>query len=122
MYAIRSYYALPGDTWFQGDVKTAFPSLVGLLSRLGVERDLRDLGDVRVERLVRRGDVVKVHSLRRGAAEAMEAIAHGNEDTSKVVGRTIDEWTGGPQADEVQVGLQGSPWHLNVLGVSRASP
>ena len=40
---------------------------------------------------VRRGDVVKVHSLRRGAAEAMEAIAHGNEDTSKVVGRTIDE-------------------------------
>jgi len=40
---------------------------------------------------VRRGDVVRVHSLRRGAAEAMEAIAHGNEDTSKVVGRTIDE-------------------------------
>jgi trk system potassium uptake protein TrkA len=40
---------------------------------------------------VRRGDVVKVHSLRRGAAEAMEAIAHGNEDNSKVVGRTIEE-------------------------------
>jgi trk system potassium uptake protein TrkA len=40
---------------------------------------------------VRRGDVVRVHSLRRGAAEAMEAIAHGNEETSKVVGRTIDE-------------------------------
>ncbi|MGD8575828.1 MAG: Trk system potassium transporter TrkA, partial [Thiohalophilus sp.] len=27
---------------------------------------------------VRRGDVVKVHSLRRGAAEAIEAIAHGD--------------------------------------------
>ena len=40
---------------------------------------------------VRRGDVVKVHSLRRGAAEAMEAIAHGDKDSSKVVGRTIEE-------------------------------
>ncbi len=40
---------------------------------------------------VRRGDVVKVHSLRRGAAEAMEAIAHGKEDESKVVGRKIED-------------------------------
>ncbi|AWL10533.1 Trk system potassium uptake protein TrkA [Saliniradius amylolyticus] len=40
---------------------------------------------------VRRGDVVNVHSLRRGAAEAIEAIAHGDENTSKVVGRTISE-------------------------------
>jgi trk system potassium uptake protein TrkA len=40
---------------------------------------------------VRRGDVVKVHSLRRGAAEAMEAIAHGNVDNSKVVGRAIED-------------------------------
>jgi trk system potassium uptake protein TrkA len=40
---------------------------------------------------VRRGDVVKVHSLRRGAAEAMEAIAHGNKDNSKVVGRAIED-------------------------------
>jgi trk system potassium uptake protein TrkA len=40
---------------------------------------------------VRRGDVVKVHSLRRGAAEAIEAIAHGTEETSKVVGRRIEE-------------------------------
>lgn len=38
---------------------------------------------------VRRGDVVSVHSLRRGAAEAIEAIAHGDEQTSKVVGRAI---------------------------------
>ena len=38
---------------------------------------------------VRRGDVVKVHSLRRGAAEAIEAIAHGDKTTSKVVGREI---------------------------------
>jgi trk system potassium uptake protein TrkA len=40
---------------------------------------------------VRRGDVVKVHSLRRGAAEAIEAVAHGDRRTSKVVGRRIDD-------------------------------
>ena len=40
---------------------------------------------------VRRGDVVAVHSLRRGAAEALEAIAHGDTKSSKVVGRRIDE-------------------------------
>jgi len=40
---------------------------------------------------VRRGDVVKVHSLRRGAAEAIEAVAHGNAKQSRVVGRQIDE-------------------------------
>ncbi len=40
---------------------------------------------------VRRGDIVKVHSLRRGAAEAMEAIAHGDEESSQVVGRRIED-------------------------------
>ncbi len=40
---------------------------------------------------VRRGDVVRVHSLRRGAAEALEAVVHGNERTSRVVGRSIGE-------------------------------
>ncbi len=40
---------------------------------------------------VRRGDVVSVHSLRRGAAEALEAIAHGDAKSSKVVGRRIEE-------------------------------
>jgi trk system potassium uptake protein len=39
---------------------------------------------------VRRGDVVVVHSLRRGAAEAIEAVAHGDANTSKVVGRAIE--------------------------------
>ena len=41
-------------------------------------------------RYVRRGDVVQVHSLRRGAAEAIEAVAHGDARTSKVVGQRID--------------------------------
>ena len=40
---------------------------------------------------VRRGDVVKVHSLRHGAAEAIEAVAHGTEEESKVVGRRIED-------------------------------
>ena len=40
---------------------------------------------------IRRGDMVAVHSLRRGAAEAIEAIAHGDHSTSQVVGRRIDE-------------------------------
>ncbi len=46
---------------------------------------------------VRRGDVAAVHRLRRGAAEAIEIVAHGNERTSKVVGRRIDQirWPSG---------------------------
>jgi len=35
---------------------------------------------------VRRGDVVRVHSLRRGAAEALEVVVHGDADSSKVIG------------------------------------
>lgn len=40
---------------------------------------------------VRRGDIVNVYSLRRGAAEAIEAVAHGDEKSSKVVGRSIED-------------------------------
>jgi trk system potassium uptake protein TrkA len=40
---------------------------------------------------VRRGDVAAVHSLRRGAAEALEAIAHGDLRSSRVVGRRIEQ-------------------------------
>ena len=39
---------------------------------------------------VRKGDVVKVHTLKRGNAEALEAIAHDHEN-SKVVGKPIEE-------------------------------
>jgi trk system potassium uptake protein TrkA len=38
---------------------------------------------------VRRGDVVQVHSLRGGSAEAMETIAHGSRG-GKVVGRAVE--------------------------------
>lgn len=40
---------------------------------------------------IRKGDMVRVHSLRRGAAEAIEAVAHGQPGQSKVVGKRIEE-------------------------------
>jgi len=40
---------------------------------------------------VRHGDVVAVHSLRRGAAEALEAVAHGDRESSRLIGRRIEE-------------------------------
>ena len=41
-------------------------------------------------RFVRRGDVVAAHSLRRGAAEALELIVHGDEKSSRIVGKAIE--------------------------------
>ena len=40
---------------------------------------------------IRQGDIATVYSLRRGAAEAIETIAHGDAHTSKVVGRKIED-------------------------------
>ncbi len=40
---------------------------------------------------VRRGNVEAVHSLRRGVAEVIEAIATGDKKTSRLVGRRVDE-------------------------------
>lgn len=40
---------------------------------------------------VRRGHMVKVHSLRQGAAEVIEAVAHGDQRSSKVVGRALED-------------------------------
>lgn len=40
---------------------------------------------------VRRGDIAAVHSLRRGAAEAIEGIARGDLRTSRLVGRRIED-------------------------------
>lgn len=38
---------------------------------------------------VRRGDVAAVHSLRRGAAESLELVVHGDQTNSKVIGRRV---------------------------------
>ncbi|MDH3902411.1 MAG: Trk system potassium transporter TrkA [Xanthomonadales bacterium] len=40
---------------------------------------------------IRRGSIVRVHSLRGGAAEAIEAVALGDRRSSKVVGRSLEE-------------------------------
>jgi trk system potassium uptake protein TrkA len=40
---------------------------------------------------VRRGDIVRVHSLRRGAAEALEVVVHGTPERSRVVGRRVED-------------------------------
>jgi trk system potassium uptake protein TrkA len=40
---------------------------------------------------VRRGDCAAVHSLRRGAAESLELVAHGDAKSSKVVGRRVEQ-------------------------------
>jgi trk system potassium uptake protein TrkA len=40
---------------------------------------------------VRRGDMVAVHSLRRGAAEALEAVVHGDRESCRLTGRRIEE-------------------------------
>lgn len=40
---------------------------------------------------VRKGDVPVVHSLRHGAAEAMEIVVHGGYGTSRVVGHKIED-------------------------------
>ena len=61
---------------------------------------------------VRRGDVARVHSLRRGAAEALELIANGDMKSSKVVGRRIEEL---PKIKGVHIGAivrQGEPFDI----------
>ena len=70
--------------------KTAYVDLVqGGVIDVAISPQQTTIGSLLTH--VRRGDVVNVHSLRRGAAEAIEAIAHGDRVTSKVVGRTIED-------------------------------
>jgi len=52
---------------------------------------------------VRRGDVVRVHSLRRGAAEAIEAVVHGTQARSRVIGRPLEKIDLPPGASIVAV-------------------
>lgn len=42
-------------------------------------------------RHVRTGDIAQVHTLRRRAAEAIEIVAHGSPETSKVIGKKLDD-------------------------------
>lgn len=70
--------------------RTAYVDLVeGGLIDIAVSPQQATIGSILT--YLRRGDMVRIHSLRRGAAEAIEVIAHGDEKTSKVVGRTWAE-------------------------------
>ena len=40
---------------------------------------------------IRKADIISVYSLRRGAAEVIEGIAHGDKSTSRLVGRQLSE-------------------------------
>ncbi|MCF6765255.1 Trk system potassium transporter TrkA [Thiotrichales bacterium 19S3-7] len=40
---------------------------------------------------LRKGDMISVYSMLGGSCEAIEIVAHGNKDTSGVIGKNIDE-------------------------------
>ncbi len=56
---------------------------------IAISPALVSIGDLLTH--VRHGFVVKVHSLRRGAAEAIELVVHGDQKCSQVVGRKVGE-------------------------------
>ena len=71
---------------------------------------------------VRRGDVTAVHSLRRGAAEALELVAHGDAKTSKVVGRRVEDIPlpkGATIAAIVRATTEAQPYRENELVIEK---
>jgi trk system potassium uptake protein TrkA len=67
----------------------AYTDLVGEEIDIAISPQLITIGSLLTH--VRRGDISNVHSLRRGAAEAIEVTAHGDPRSSRVVGRRLDE-------------------------------
>jgi trk system potassium uptake protein TrkA len=67
----------------------AYTDLVGEEIDIAISPQLITIGSLLTH--VRRGDISNVHSLRRGAAEAIELTAHGDPRSSRVVGRRLDE-------------------------------
>ena len=68
---------------------SAYADLVGEEIDIAISPQQITIGSLLTH--VRRGDIQAVHSLRRGAAEAIELTAHGSPDSSKVVGKRLDE-------------------------------
>ena len=66
---------------------------------------------------LRKGDIVNVYSLRRGAAEALEIIAHGDEKTSKVVGKKTEDLNLPPGATIAAI-IRGERVIIDVAGIS----
>ena len=65
---------------------------VGVLedSKIDVVVGLADVTIGSILAHVRRADVARVHSLRRGAAEALEIVIHGDKSSSQCVGHRVD--------------------------------
>ncbi|EED34290.1 K+ transport system, NAD-binding component [Luminiphilus syltensis NOR5-1B] len=68
---------------------SAYADLVGKEIDIAISPQQITIGSLLTH--VRRGDIGNVHSLRRGAAEAIELTAHGDARSSKVIGRRLDE-------------------------------
>ncbi len=77
----------------------AFAELIGDEIDIAISPQQITIGSLLTH--VRRGDISNVHSLRRGAAEAIEVTAHGDSESSKVVGRRLDDI---PLPDGVTIG------------------
>ncbi len=70
--------------------RTAYVDLVeGGLIDIAVSPQQVTIGSILMH--MRHGDMVNVYSLRHGAAEAIELVVHGDEKTSSVVGRRVDQ-------------------------------
>jgi trk system potassium uptake protein TrkA len=69
--------------------RTAYVDLVESSSIIDIAVSPQQITIGRLLAHVRRGDTVVVYSLRRGAAEAVEIVAHGDTQTSRVVGRPV---------------------------------
>lgn len=68
--------------------RTAYVDLIeGGMINVAISPQQSTIGSILAH--VRQGDVKSVYSLRRGAAEVIEAVAHGDKKTSKVVGRSV---------------------------------
>jgi len=68
--------------------RTAYVDLIeGGIINIAISPQQSTIGSILAH--VRQGDVKSVYSLRRGAAEVIEAVVHGDKKTSKVVGRPI---------------------------------
>ena len=68
---------------------SAYADLVGKEIDIAISPQQITIGSLLTH--VRRGEISNVHSLRRGAAEAIELTAVGDKRSSNVVGRRLDE-------------------------------
>lgn len=68
--------------------RTAYVDLVeGSMINIAISPQQAMIGSIL--RYVRSGDIVKVHTIRHGTAEAIEAIVHGDEHSSKIIGKPL---------------------------------